>query len=584
MPNRPSPSSLRLLLPYLRPYLWHTAGAAAALMVAAGLVLGIGQGLRHLIDSGFGSHSEAALNRAALAMFLVVAALAVATSARFALISWLGERCGADLRRDLFNHIISLSPGYFESARTGDILSRMTADVSVLQTLVGSSVSMWLRSSITIIGSLALLVATSPKLAGIVVLVVPAVVVPLIFFGRREKRFSRVTQDRVGDLGAYAEEVLRALPTVQAFTHEPEDRARFSDAIERSVVAALRRIRTRGLLIFVVIILGFGAITFSLWVGGRDVISGRMSAGDLAAFVFYAVVLAGAGATLSELWGEMQRAAGAADRLAEIFAERPAIASPAHPAHLPADGRGSVRFDNVVFHYPSRPETAALDSISFDVQPGETVALVGPSGAGKTTVFQLLLRFYDVASGQIRIDGVDIRDVDPAELRRRIAVVPQDPVIFSASAADNIRFGRPGATDSEVKAAAEAAAADFLFELPGGLDTFLGEKGVRLSGGQRQRIAIARAILRRAPILLLDEATSALDAESEQAVQHALTVLAHDCTTLVVAHRLATIRKADRIFVIEQGAIAATGTHDELVSEGGLYSRLANLQFAVSTS
>jgi ATP-binding cassette subfamily B protein len=584
MPNRPSPSSLRLLLPYLRPYLWHTAGAAAALMVAAGLVLGIGQGLRHLIDSGFGSHSEAALNRAALAMFLVVAALAVATSARFALISWLGERCGADLRRDLFNHIISLSPGYFESARTGDILSRMTADVSVLQTLVGSSVSMWLRSSITIIGSLALLVATSPKLAGIVVLVVPAVVVPLIFFGRREKRFSRVTQDRVGDLGAYAEEVLRALPTVQAFTHEPEDRARFSDAIERSVVAALRRIRTRGLLIFVVIILGFGAITFSLWVGGRDVISGRMSAGDLAAFVFYAVVLAGAGATLSELWGEMQRAAGAADRLAEIFAERPAIAAPAHPAHLPADGRGSVRFDNVVFHYPSRPETAALDSISFDVQPGETVALVGPSGAGKTTVFQLLLRFYDVASGQIRIDGVDIRDVDPAELRRRIAVVPQDPVIFSASAADNIRFGRPGATDSEVKAAAEAAAADFLFELPGGLDTFLGEKGVRLSGGQRQRIAIARAILRRAPILLLDEATSALDAESEQAVQHALTVLAHDCTTLVVAHRLATIRKADRIFVIEQGAIAATGTHDELVSEGGLYSRLASLQFAVSTS
>jgi ATP-binding cassette subfamily B protein len=309
-----------------------------------------------------------------------------------------------------------------------------------------------------------------------------------------------------------------------------------------------------------------------------------MSAGDLAAFVFYAVVLAGAGATLSELWGEMQRAAGAADRLAEIFAERPAIAAPAHPAHLPADGRGSVRFDNVVFHYPSRPETAALDSISFDVQPGETVALVGPSGAGKTTVFQLLLRFYDVASGQIRIDGVDIRDVDPAELRRRIAVVPQDPVIFSASAADNIRFGRPGATDSEVKAAAEAAAADFLFELPGGLDTFLGEKGVRLSGGQRQRIAIARAILRRAPILLLDEATSALDAESEQAVQHALTVLAHDCTTLVVAHRLATIRKADRIFVIEQGAIAATGTHDELVSEGGLYSRLASLQFAVSTS
>jgi ATP-binding cassette subfamily B protein len=577
------PTSLRLMIPYLRPYLWHVTGAMSALLLSSGLVLAIGQGLRHLIDNGFGSHRAAALNGAALAMFLVVASLAAATSLRFALISWLGERCGADLRRDLFNHVITLSPAYFESARTGDILSRMTADVSVLQTLIGSSVSMWLRSSLTAVGALALLVATSPKLAGIVVLVVPVVVVPLIFFGRREKRLSRITQDRVGDLGAYAEESLSALPTVQGFTHEAVDRARFSDAIEVSVRAAVRRIRTRALLILIVILLGFGAITFSLWVGGRDVIAGAMSAGDLTAFVFYAVLLAGAGATLSELWGEIQRAAGAADRLAEIFAEQPLIAAPAHPVAFPDSASGHVVFENVTFFYPARLAVPALDKLSFEVRPGETVALVGPSGAGKTTVFQLLLRFYDIDGGAIRVDGVDVRDADPAALRRRIAVVPQDPVIFSATALENIRYGRPEADDAAVRKAAEAAAADFLFDLPHGLNTFLGEKGVRLSGGQRQRVAIARAVLRRAPILLLDEATSALDAESEQAVQHALTVLARGCTTLVVAHRLATVRKADRILVIEHGAVAAVGTHEELVSEGGLYGRLAALQFATAT-
>ena len=580
MPSpRAAPTSLRLLLPYLKPYAWHAAGASASLFVAAGLVLGIGQGLKRLIDHGFGSHSGAALNHAALAMFFVVAALGAATALRFSLISWLGERCGADLRRDLFNHVITLSPAYFENARTGDILSRMTADVSVLQTLVGSSISMWLRSLLTAIGSLALLVATSPKLAGIIVLVVPIVVLPLIFFGRREKKLSRINQDRVGDLGAYAEETLSALPTVQGFTHEAVDRSRFSSAVELSVTAALRRIRTRALLILVVILLGFGAITFSLWVGGQDVIAGRMSAGNLTAFVFYAVILAGAGATLSELWGELQRAAGAADRLAEIFAERPQIEAPADPVAFPAIPKGRVSFEDVTFRYPSRPENPALSNMSFEVYPGETVALVGPSGAGKTTVFQLLLRFYDIESGHIRIDGVNLRDADPAALRRLIAVVPQDPVIFAASAAENIRYGRPEASDAEVRAAAEAAAADFLFDLPSGLQTYLGEKGTRLSGGQRQRVAIARAILRRAPILLLDEATSALDAESEQAVQHALTVLARNCTTLVVAHRLATIRRADRILVIEQGRLAATGTHEALVAAGGLYSRLAALQF-----
>ncbi len=570
-----TPASLRLMLPYLRPYWPQALAAGVALLLAAGLTLAIGQGLRHLIDSGIAG----ALNTAALAMFAVVAALAAATAARFALISWLGERCGGDLRRDLFNHTLTLSAGYFETARAGDILSRLTADVSILQTLVGSSLSMWLRSSLTAIGSLALLIATSVKLAAIIVLVVPIVIVPAIFFGRRERKLSRAAQDRVGDLGAFAEETLRALPLVQAFTHEPEDRARFATAIERSVTAATSRIRTRALLILCIILLGFGAITFSLWVGGRDVLAGRLSAGDLAAFIFYAVILAGAGATLSELWGELQRAAGAADRIAEIFAEAPRIAAPANPVAFAPGPSGLVEFDRVSFTYGSRPDTSALDGVSFTVHPGETVALVGPSGAGKTTVFQLLLRFQDVTAGAVRVDGVDVRAADPAALRRRFALVPQDPVLFSATAMDNIRFGRPDATDDEVRAACESAAADFLFALPAGLNTFLGEKGVRLSGGQRQRVAIARAILRRAPILLLDEATSALDAESEQAVQHALAVLSHHCTTLVVAHRLATIRRADRILVLEAGALIATGTHESLVAQAGLYSRLAALQF-----
>ena len=571
--------SLRLLLPYLRPYVWRAVGASVALLIAAGLLLALGQGVRSLIDRGFAAGHAASLNSAALGMFGVVAALAVSTYARFALISWLGERVAADVRRDLFAHVISLSPAFFETARTGDLMARMTADVEVLQTLVGSAISMWLRNVLLLVGALALLIATSVKLAAIIVVVVPFVMVPVLLFGRREKRLSRVAQDRIGDLGAYAQETLAALPTVQAYTHEPEDRRIFALRVEDSVSAAVRRIRTRALLILVVILLGFGAITFSLWVGGRDVIAGRMSGGDLAAFVFYAIMLATSGATLSELWGEVQRAAGAAERLAELLAERPSIAVPSQPTPFPRIAAGTVEFSHVEFRYPSRPEVAALHDVSFRVEAGETIALVGPSGAGKTTIFQMLLRFHDAASGAVLVDGVDVRAADPAALRGRIAVVAQDPVIFSANAWENIRYGRPDASDEEVRGAVTAASADFLFDLPEGLDSFLGERGVRLSGGQKQRVAIARAILRDAPILLLDEATSALDAESEQAVQRALASLSRGRTTLVVAHRLATVRRADRIIVLEQGRIVASGGHDALVREAGLYARLAALQF-----
>jgi len=578
-PTTKNLGALRVLLPFLRPHLGRALGAAAALLMAAGLVLLIGQGLRRLIDEGFAGQDPSSLNAAALFMFVVVAALGFATSLRFYLVSWLGERVAADLRAAVFGHVLRLSPGSVETARTGDILSRMTADIALLQALIGSAISMGLRTALTSTGALVLLILSSPKLAGIIVVVVPIVVVPLILFGRRERRLSRAAQERVADLSAHAEEALNSLRTVQAYTQESAERTRFGEEVERSVQAALRRIASRSMLILIVILMGFGAITFSLWVGGQDVIAGRMTGGELTAFVFYAVLLASSGGTLSELWGEVQRAAAAADRLVEVLHMPLLVAPPATPTPLPAP-QGRVAFEDVTFHYPTRPGSAALDGFSLTVAPGETVALVGPSGAGKTTVLQLLLRFYDPGEGRVTLEGENLRRLDPQALRSRMALVAQDPVIFSATAAENIRYGRPDATDAEVEAAARAAAAhDFITALPEGYASQLGPRGVLLSGGQRQRIAIARAILRDPPIMLLDEATSALDAESEQAVQQAIARLAEGRTTLVVAHRLATVRRADRIVVMEAGRVVAMGTHDALVAEGGLYARLARLQF-----
>jgi ATP-binding cassette, subfamily B, bacterial len=577
--NRPL-SALRLALPYLRPYRGRVAMAAFALLAAAGLMLSLGQALRHLVDAGFASGEAAALDRTALALAGIVVLLGAGTALRFFLVSWLGERVAADLRRDVFAHVLSLSPAWFETARTGDVLARLTADIALLQALIGTAVSQGLRNLVIGLGALAMVLVTSPKLAAIVLLVVPIVVAPLVLFGRREKRLSRAAQERVADVAEAVEEAVSGIRTVQAFTREPEVKAGFEQRQEAAVAAAQRRIASRATLLFAVVLLGFGTIIFALWIGGRDVVAGRMSGGELAAFVLYAVMLANAGAQLSEVWGEVQRAAGAAERLFEVLQVEPAIRIPAAPRPLPAPLRGRIVFSGVRFSYPTRPGQWALDGLDLVVEPGETIALVGPSGAGKSTVLHLLLRFYDPQEGQITLDGIDLREVAPAALRARIGLVPQEPVIFSDDAAANIRIGRPGASEAELRAAARTAAAhDFLAALPAGYATHLGAKGVTLSGGQRQRLAIARAVLRDPAVLLLDEATSALDAESERAVQQALVALARGRTTLVVAHRLATIRSADRILVLDHGKMVASGDHSALLAEGGLYRRLAALQF-----
>ena len=572
--------ALRLALPYLRPYRGRVILAGIALLTSAGLLLSLGQALRHLVDAGFASGEAGALDRTALALFGTVLLLGGFTALRFFLVSWLGERVAADLRRDVFAHVLSLSPAWFETARTGDVLARLTADIALLQALIGTAVSQGLRNLVIGLGALAMVLVTSPKLAAIVLLIVPVVVVPLVLFGRREKRLSRTAQERVADVAAAVEEAISGIRTVQAFTQEPEVQAGFEQRQEAAVMAAQRRIASRATLLFAVVALGFGTIIFALWVGGRDVVAGRMSGGGRAAFVLYAVMLANAGAQLSEVWGEVQRAAGAAERLFEVLRVAPAIRIPAAPRPLPEPVLGRIVFAGVRFSYPTRPGQWALDGLDLVVEPGETIALVGPSGAGKSTVLHLLLRFYDPQEGHITLDGIDLRDLAPAALRARLGLVPQDPVIFSEDAAANIRLGRPRASEAEVRAAARAAAADgFIAALPAGYATHLGAKGVTLSGGQRQRLAIVRAVLRDPAVLLLDEATSALDAESEQAVQQALAGLSRGRTTLVVAHRLATIRRADRILVLDHGRVVASGDHAALLAGGGLYRRLAALQF-----
>ena len=571
---------LRRLVPFLLPYKWRILGAMMALTVAAGTVLGLGQGMRVLIDQGFAGGDTSLLDRALLVLLGVIALMAASTYGRFYLVSWIGERVVADIRRAVYDHVLTLSPGFFETTKTGEILSRLTTDTTLLQVVVGSSASIALRNALLFLGGTGMLLITSPKLTGLVALVVPLVVAPIVFFGRRVRKLSRDSQDRIADVGSFVEETLAAIRTVQAYTHEAIDRALFGKRVEEAFDVAIRRVRVRALMTVIVIVLVFGAVGIILWIGGHDVVAGRLTPGELSAFVIYSVVVAGSVGAISEVIGDLQRAAGATERLFGLLAIESEIRAPAAPKPLPSPAAGALSFDAVRFHYPSRPDWAALQDFSLEVKPGERVALVGPSGAGKSTVFQLLLRYYDPQAGSVRLDGVDLRDADPSAVRRRLGLVAQDPVVFSANAWENIRYGRPDASDAEVRAAADAAhALDFLDALPEGLGTFLGEKGVRLSGGQRQRLAIARANLRDPPVLLLDEATSALDAESERMVQDALDRLMYGRTTLIVAHRLATVLNADRIVVMDQGRVVETGTHAELVAQGGLYARLAALQF-----
>lgn len=571
--------ALRALFPFVRPY-WRLAVAAIFALVGTAIIsLTLPLAVRRVIDN-FNSDEPGILDLYFMAAIGIAGLLALGTGLRYMLVTRLGERVVADIRKAVFDRVIGMSPSFYENIMTGEVLSRITTDTTLILSVLGSSVSIALRNILVFFGGLVLMLLTSAKLTGLVLLIVPAVVVPILVLGRRVRGLSRENQDWIAASSGRASEQLSAVQTVQAFTHEAASRAMFSDVTEASYGSARRRITVRALMTVIVIFLTFAGIVGVLWVGANDVRAGLMSAGALIQFVIYAVMVAGGVAALSEIIGELQRAAGATERLVELLHTRDDVQDSADPVQLPAQVQGHITFEDVRFAYPARPAINALDGVSFDIQPGETIAFVGPSGAGKTTVIQMLLRFYDPQEGRISLDGIDVARMEREAFRQNIALVPQDPMIFATTAAENIAFGRPGATQAEVEAAARAAAAhDFISALPDGYDSQLGERGVMLSGGQKQRIAIARAILRDAPVLLLDEATSALDAESERAVQDAVDALSEGRTTLIVAHRLATVKKADRIIVLDQGRVVAQGPHDALVSQGGLYARLARLQF-----
>jgi ATP-binding cassette subfamily B protein len=581
--ERPKGKSLKplaALLPFIKPYRGRMAIALLALFVAGGAMLSMPQALKNVIDHGFTAANAATIDRYFLLLLLAAAVFAAFASVRFYLVSWIGERVVADIRSAVYRRVLRMDPAFFEITKTGEVLSRLTTDTTVIQGLAGSGLSILLRSALSFLGSLVLLLFTSLKLALIIFALIPTVLLPMLFFGRRVRRLSRDSQDRVADTSGLAGETLNAIQTVQAFTLEELHGERYDDAVTASFDTAIKRTRVRAWLIAVAIVTVFSAITLVLWLGARAVLAGTMTGGDLAKFLGYAIFMATSVAALSEVWGEIQRAAGAMERTVELLESRPSIVIPADPQPLNPVEKGQITFEHLTFNYPSRPETRALDDFNLVIAPGETVAFVGPSGAGKSTVFQLLLRFYDPIAGRILVDGVDIARADPSAVRSRIGLVPQETMIFGTSARENIRYGRPGASDEEIEAAARAAAADeFLRRLPEGYDTFLGERGARLSGGQKQRIAIARAILKNPPILLLDEATSSLDSESERLVQDALEKLMRNRTTLVIAHRLATAINSDRIVVIDRGRIVGSGRHEQLLDDNALYARLAALQF-----
>ncbi|WP_455924756.1 ABC transporter transmembrane domain-containing protein [Pseudomonas putida] len=573
--------ALRLAMHFLGPYRWRALAALLALVVTAGITLSMGQGIRLLVDQGFLTQSPVLLNRSIAVFMLLVLALAVGTFVRFYLVSWIGERCVADIRQQVFDHLIYLHPGFYENNRSSEIQSRLTADTTLLQSVIGSSLSLFLRNALMVVGGIVLLFVTNPKLTSIVVIALPLVLAPILVFGRRVRGLSRQSQDRIADVGSYVAETLNQIKTVQAYNHQAEDQRRFGVTVEQAFETARKRIVQRAWLITLVIVLVLGAVGVMLWVGGMDVIAGRISGGELAAFVFYSLIVGSAFGTLSEVLGELQRAAGAAERIGELLQAGSEIRAPASGLQvLPARVSGRLALEQVLFAYPSRPQQPAINGLDLVIEAGETLALVGPSGAGKSTLFDLLLRFYDPQQGRILIEGVDLRQLDPKDLRRQFALVSQTPALFFGTVEDNLRYGQADASFEQVQQAARIAHAhDFIEQLPQGYQTHLGEAGLGLSGGQRQRLAIARALLVDAPILLLDEATSALDAQSEHLIQQALPSLMQGRTTLVIAHRLATVQNADRIAVIEQGRVVAVGTHRQLIAGNALYARLAALQF-----